>query len=115
VVDQIESGGAVGRLTDAGRALHFGDDIRMEDGKFSGPYSQLSGTFRVKALKIEEITGDQPDLKIVDAKIGVVIDHPCFTKPLPVMGIDRGDFSEDTAPRLRMRQKGDWLVEQVLH
>jgi hypothetical protein len=115
VVDQIDGGGAVGRLTDAGKALQFGDDIRMGDHRYSGPYTQLTGSHSVKVLKVDSMTDEKPNAKIVEAKVGVVMDHECFRKPLVLLGIDRGDFSEDVDPRFHLRRGNGWVVDQVLH
>jgi len=115
IVDQMDGYGAIARLTDAGRALHFGDDIRMGERKFKDPYTQLQGDFTVKVQKVHGLTGEKPDEKIAEVAIGVVIDHECFAKPLALMGIDRGDFSEDVSPRIRLRQRGSWAVDQILH
>jgi len=114
-VDQIDGGGAIGRLTEAGRALDFGDDLRMGDHKFSNPYIQLHGYFNVKIQKSGKLTDENADVKILEAKTGVLVKHECFEKPLPLLGIDRGDFSEDAAPRIRLRQHNGWTADQVLH
>jgi hypothetical protein len=114
-VDQMEGGGALGRLSEAGRALGFGDDVRMGDRKFTGPYVQLRGDFKVKVQKFLQMTDQGTDAKIVEAKLGVVVKHECFPKPLALLGIDHGDFSEDTAPRIHLRQRNGWTADQVLH
>jgi hypothetical protein len=116
VVDLMDSGDYIARLTAEGRALQFGDDIRMGDRHYSGPYTQLSGALEVHVNRIDKITDEKPNAKIVEAKVGVKIDHECFKEhPLPLLGIVRGNFSEDADPRFRLRQKSDWVVEQVLH
>ncbi len=115
VVDQIEGGGALGRLTDAGRALQFGDDIRMGDRKFSGPYVQLSGAHSVNVEKFKTMSDEKPDSKIVEAKLSVALNHECFTKRVQLLGIDRGDFSEDVDVRVRLRNRDGWRVDSVLH
>jgi len=114
-VDQIDGGGAIGRLTAAARALEFGDDVRMGEHKFSGPYVQLHGNFNVKIEKVNKMTDENADVKILDAKMGAVITHECFDKPLPLLGIYRGDFSEENAPRIRLRQHNGWTADQILH
>ena len=116
IVDQLEGGGgAIGRLTDSGRALNFGDDVRMGDRRFTNPYVQLNGSFALKVKKVDNMTDDGVDAKIVEAKAGVVIDHECFDKPLPLLGIDRGDFSEDADPRFHLQQRNGWTMDQLLH
>jgi hypothetical protein len=115
IVDQLEGGGAIGRLTDAGRALQFGDDIRMGDHKFSLPYTQLSGAFDVRVQKMNSLTDESPEAKIADASLGVVVTHDCFAQPLRLLGVDRGDFSEDVSPRIRLRRRNGWAVDSILH
>jgi hypothetical protein len=114
-VDQLEGGGALGRLSEAGRALGFGDDVRMGDRKFASPYVQLQGNFNVKVQKFLQMTDQGVDVKIVEAKVGVIVKHECFPKALALLGIDHGDFSEDTAPRIHLRQHNGWTADQVLH
>ena len=115
VVDQQESGEGIGRLQPAGRALMFSDDVRMGDHRFSNPYVQLRGTFDVKVSKIVTIADENESSKVIEVKLGIIVKHPCFTEPLPLLGIDRGDFSQDAPPRLLLKMKGDWTVDQVLH
>jgi hypothetical protein len=114
-VDQIDGGGAIGRLTDAGRALAFSDDVRMGDRRFTGATVQLHGEFNVAVKKINSVTDESANVKNVDAKLGVIVKHDCLAKPLPLLGIDRGDFSEDASPRIRLRQRNGWTVDQILH
>jgi hypothetical protein len=115
LIHQMEGGGAVGRLTEAGRALEFGDDVRMGNHKFSNPSIQLHGSFNVKVQKFVQMTDEKADAKIAEVKLGVVVKHACFEKPLTLLGIDRGDFSEEAAPRVRLRQRNGWMADQILH
>ncbi len=115
IIDQRDGGGALGRLTDAGRALAFGDDIRMGDGKYTQPYVQLGGSFAVKVQKFVQLSDETPNAKIAEAKLGVIVKHECLEKPLPLLGIDRGDFSEDANPRVRLTHRNGWIADQVLH
>lgn len=115
IVSQIDGGGAVGRLTGEGRDLGFGDDVRMGDRKYSNPYIQLRGSFPLKVQQITSMVDENPDVKVIEAKAGVVISHSCFPKPLPLLGIARGDFSEDAAPRIRLRHHNGWTADQILH
>src|SRR3569832_929654 len=68
VVDLLDTGDYIARLTPAGRALQFGDDIRMGVRRFSGPYSLLTGSLEIKVEKVDKIIAEKPDSKIVEAK-----------------------------------------------
>jgi hypothetical protein len=114
-VDQIDGGGAIGRLTPAGQALGFGDDVRMGDRRFPNPYAQLRGDFQLKVKKVLAVTDENPDVKVVEVQAGVVVPHECFSSPLPLLGVEGGDFSPDAAPRIRLRQHDGWTADQVLH
>lgn len=115
IIDQTDGGNALGRLEAPGRDLLFGDDVRMGDHKFTNPYVQLRGDFDVKIKKFVKMTEENADVKVVEAKLGVIVKHECFPEPLPLLGIDRGDFSEEAAPRVRLRQHNGWTTDQVLH
>lgn len=115
IIDQTDGGNALGRLEAPARDLLFGDDVRMGDHKFTNPYIQLRGDFDVKIQKFIKVTDENPDVKVVEAKLGVIVKHECFPQPLPLLGIDRGDFSEEAAPRVRLRQHNGWRTDQVLH
>jgi hypothetical protein len=115
LVSQIDGGGAIGRLTGAGQALNFGDDVRMGDRRFPNPCVQLRGDFPVKVKKVLSVQDETPEVRIVEAELGAVVKHECFSAPLPLLGIDRGDFSPEAAPRIRLRQRRGWQVDQILH
>jgi hypothetical protein len=115
IIDQTDGGNALGRLEAPGRDLLFGDDVRMGDHKFTSPYVQLRGDFNVKIQKFIKLTDENADVKVAEAKMGVILKHECFPAPLPLLGIDRGDFSEEAAPRVRLRQHNGWATDQVLH
>jgi hypothetical protein len=115
IIDQTDGGNPVGRLEATGRALLFGDDVRMGERKFSNPYVQLRGDFDVKIQKFIKMTDESANVKVAEAKLGVIVKHECFAKPLPLLGIDRGDFSEDAAPRIRLRMRNGWTTDEVLH
>jgi hypothetical protein len=114
IVEQIEGAGAVARLEPAGREL-FGDDVRMGDRRYSGPVAQVLGDGKLKIKKISNVTLDGTSEKVVTASAGVEVKHSCFPAPLPLLGIDRGDFSQDAEVRIHMRNDGGWRADQVLH
>lgn len=115
LIDQTDGGNALGRLEAPARELLFGDDVRMGDHKFTNPYIQLRGDFDVKIQKFIKLTEENAYVKVVEAKLGVIVKHECFPQPLALLGIDRGDFSEEAAPRIRLRQHNGWRADQVLH
>jgi hypothetical protein len=110
-----QTGGGLARLTAAGSQLNFSDDVRLSDQHFTQPVVQLRGNFRLKVLKLVAMKDESPNAKIVEAQLGAVIDHECFGQPLTLLGIDRGTFSQDTNPRVRLRLRGDWVPDAILH
>jgi hypothetical protein len=105
----------IGRLTQKARDLNFGDDVQIDE-THPNPYAQLRGSFHVMLIKVDGIQDDGPDGKLVDAKLGVKIDHPCFEKPLPVlMGVRKGQFTETASAKLRFRMDDNWVYDQIVH
>ncbi|MEO8097096.1 MAG: hypothetical protein ABI811_05300 [Acidobacteriota bacterium] len=114
-VDQVGSSGAIGRLSAAARKLQFSDDIRMGDPAFRNPYVQVKGTFDVEVKSVAELIDIDPQTKEIEAIMGVKINHPCFTSPLPLMGVRHGVFSQTTNPRFLFKLRNGWTVEKILH
>lgn len=109
---------AIAHLKDKGRDLKFNDDVVIRDPNSKLPYVQVRGDL---PLHVQEITairdGDQPGTKLVEAKVGVKIDHPCFSAPLPLMGVRHGNFTAD-APVVFHFSQGDggaWQADQIVH
>jgi hypothetical protein len=73
---------SLGRLTQKGRDLQFGDDIQIVA---PNPYVQVRGSFSLKALQIGTITDSDAFTKTMEAKVGVRIDHKCFQDNFPVL------------------------------
>jgi hypothetical protein len=115
-INPTGEGTAVARLTQKGRDLQFGDDVRIGEPGIPAPYAQLRGSFSVKVLQVGTIHDDDAFTKRADAKVGVRIDHPCFQNYLPVlMGIRHGQFSASTNPIFRFKMDGEWMMDQILH
>jgi len=54
--------------------------------------------------------------RVVEAKVGVMIDHPCFKRPRPVlMGVRRGEFNPNEDPVFRLKLRENWSVDGLVH
>ena len=108
---------AVARLSDRARSLGFSDDIQIGEPGLPSPYAQVRGNFSLITLQVGSTRDDGTQGKLVDAKIGVKIDHSCFNSPLPVlMGVRKGRFTQTQNPILRFRRVGsDWSLEEFVH
>lgn len=105
---------ATARLTDKGRGLKFSDDVNI--GEMRNPYVQVRGDFNLQAIDImSDRNGPEPGTKLVDIKIGVKIDHTCFPNPVPMMGVHKGNFTQDYAPVLQFRFNNGWEFEKFVH
>ena len=107
--------GNLARLTQKGRDLKFSDDIRVTDPEVNTPYTQVNGAFPVQVSDVLKVR-DQSGAKIAEVKLGVVIGHECFSKPLPVMGIYKGKFATD-APVVFSFKGSDkeWSLDKLMH
>jgi len=105
---------ASARLTQKGRDLKFSDDVSIGVKRY--PYVQVRGDFN---LAVNEISSDKegPEefTRLVETKLAVVIPHMCFPNPLPLMGVRKGQFSQDTSPVLFFRYNNGWSIEKVVH
>ncbi len=105
---------AIARLTDKGRALKFSDDVVI--GELRHPYAQVRGDFSLHAIDIQsDRDGPDPGTKLVNIQIGVQIDHTCFPNPLYMMGVRKGNFSQDNVPVLKFRYDNGWEFEKFVH
>jgi hypothetical protein len=115
-ITQIGSNHSVGKLNQAARDLHFGDDVIIGETGMHGPYVQIRGTLQMRLLDVGPIRDDGEKSKLVDLKIGIEIPHPCFQNPLPqLMGVRRGRFSQDALPTFRFRMESNWALDRVQH
>ena len=113
---QLGSNRAVGRLNQAGRDLHFGDDVVIGEEGMHYPYVQIRGTFQLHLLDLGSVRDEGEKVKLVDAKIGVEIPHPCFhDQPPLLMAVRRGRFTQDALPTFRFRMSDDWAFDRVQH
>jgi hypothetical protein len=112
----VESTGTerwIAKLTQKGRDLHFVDDIRIGDQPM--PYTQVHGQFSLTLMSISSIRDQDPQTKVVDAKVGVKIDHSCFSTPVMLMGVHKGEFTADYPARFQLVNDGGWQLDRILH
>ena len=113
-IQSLGPGLSVGRLLPRGRELKFDDDVQLNDMRYA--YTQLRGDFSVAMFEVQTIRDENPTTKIVDAKVGVRINHTCFNNPLMLMGVRHGKFTQDFLPRFQFRQTGeDWQYDSIVH
>ena len=102
------------RVTQKGQALKFSDDVMLGDKRY--PYVQIRGDFN---LFVNEITSDRGGSdefqRFVETKLAVVIQHTCFPTPLALMGVRKGQFTQDYSPVLEFRYNNGWSIERVVH
>ncbi|MEQ1884320.1 MAG: hypothetical protein ABL967_04615 [Bryobacteraceae bacterium] len=112
-----ESGSrTVARLTEAGRALGFSDDVSIGDSGYLYPYTQVRGKFEIEFQQVTKIADLQAGVKRVEGRAGVKINHPCFRGPLPLMGIRNGTLAENFPAAFEFDQDGnDWHISNVIH
>jgi len=112
-VTPMGDGRSLGRLTQKGRDLQFGDDIQIVA---PNPYAQVRGSFSLRALQIGNITDSDAFTKTMEAKVGVRIDHKCFQDSLPVlMGIRHGEFTASASTNFRFKLENEWQFDQIIH
>jgi len=101
-------------LTQKARDLKFSDDVSV--GDMNRPYVQIRGDF---SMSVSAISGDKdgtdPNTKLVKTKVGVVIQNACFPDPLPLMGVHKGDFTQDAPPVLLFRYDNGWRLDSIVH
>jgi len=103
-------------LTQNGKDLKFDDDVSVKEAGYRSPYVQVRGTFPLSVIEISNTRdGSDNNTKFVETKIGIKIDHACFPDPLPVMGLKKGQFSEDFSPVLEFRYDGGWQLDKIVH
>jgi hypothetical protein len=102
------------RLTQKGRDLKFSDDVSVGDKRY--PYVQVNGDFNMKVIDIVA-DKDGPDQfsRLVETHVGVLIQHTCFLTALPLMGVRKGQFTQDYSPVLFFRYNNGWSIEKVVH
>lgn len=105
---------AVAHLTDKARALRFSDDVMLGDMRY--PYVQMRGDFNLLALDIKsDRDGPEPNTRLVDVKLGIKVDDTCFPSPLVMLGVHKGNFTQDYNPILLFRYDNGWQLERIMH
>lgn len=109
-------GHSTSRLDQAGRDLHFDDDVVVTDPDFHTPYVQVRGDFMMQLADGPTVRDDGPDGRLVDGKLSVIIPQTCFTDPLPVMGVRKGRFNQDVNPIIHFKLLDDgWHFDKLVH
>jgi hypothetical protein len=106
---------SVARLLAAGRDLHFDDDVIVAEPGYRQPYVQIRGDF-VMQLGDMNIRDEGQDGRLVEGRLLVVIPHMCFADALPILGVRKGKFSEDTNPVIEFNLLNDgWHFTKLVH
>jgi hypothetical protein len=110
-----EAGGrSTARLKDRGRDLKFADDVSI--GDMRNPYVQVRGEFTLVPLDVQsDREGPEKESKLVDVKLGVPINHSCFPQPLLMMGVRKGNFTQDYPPVLLFKYNNGWYIDKIVH
>ena len=108
---------SLSHLEQKGRDLNLTDDVSSGDSEFPNPYTQVRGKFPLQVDQVLSIKdGEDKDTKIVQAKVGVKINDPCFTTPLAIMGIRKGKYAADLPVTLRYeRYDIGWHLIKIVH
>jgi hypothetical protein len=104
------------RLEQAGRDLHFDDDVVVTELGSHQPYVQVRGDFMLQLADGPTVRDDGSDGRLVEGKLMVIVPHSCFSDPLPVLGVRKGRFSEDVQPVMQFRLLNDgWHFTKLVH
>lgn len=104
----------VAHLKQAARDLKFSDDVSI--GDMGRPYAQVRGDFSLAAVDIQsDKDGPEPNTRLVTSRIGVRISHKCFGDSLPMMGVHKGNFTQDYQPVLLFRFNNGWTLDSIVH
>jgi hypothetical protein len=110
-------GRAVARLSQKARDLNFTDDVSINEAGYSQPHAQMRGNVALAVTQVLSIAdGKEQGTKIVQAQIQVMVPHPCFTAPLPIMGFRRSRPAQGLAPTVEFDYTNDgWRLEKFIH
>ena len=112
---QVSQDRSTARLTSKGRELNFGDSPAIEP-TFRQPYVQVRGPFSLEVDEVSGVRDGEADTKVVDAKVGIKLQHACFQNPLPMMGVKHGEFREGTPVSFQFRKSDDgWRLDKIVH
>ena len=103
----------LGRLTEKGRALNFADDVQVEAD--ANPFVQVRGQLPIQVSQVVQIRDENASTKIVEARVAVKINHPCFGNPLPLMGVRHGQFTANSPARFQLALNETWEYDRILH
>lgn len=104
------------RLMSAGRALNFDDDVILNEPGYNRPYVQIRGDFTATLADGPDIRDPDSDVRMVTGKLFISIPHSCFADALPLMGVRKGKFNEDTPPVMRFELQNDgWHFVKLVH
>lgn len=111
---QASSNRYVARITQKGRDLKFTDDVSI--GEFPQPAAQIRGDFNLQVTNFGSTHDPADGTKLVEVRALVKISHPCFGAGLPLMGVKKGAFSQDTLARAEFgfTQNG-WQFDKIVH
>jgi hypothetical protein len=105
---------AISRMEQKGRDLKFSDDVSIGDKRY--PYAQIRGDFNVSVIEIvSDKDGPEENTRLVETRLAVNIQHSCFHDPLPLMGVKKGQFTQDYLPVLFFRYNNGWQIDHVAH
>jgi hypothetical protein len=112
-----EGGGrSIAKLLQAGRNLHFDDDVVVSEPGLKFPYVQVRGDFSVHLYGDATIRDDGPDGKLVESNAALTMSHACFPVALRLLGVRKGRFVEDASPILKFTRQGDdWSFMKLVH
>jgi hypothetical protein len=105
-------------LTSKARDLKFNDDVIIHDPSSRVAYVQVRGEFPLQADSIVSIKdGEDKNSKLVEARVSIKIDNPCFPNSLPLMGVRHGNFSADSPVVFHMHfdESVGWRVDKLVH
>jgi hypothetical protein len=105
-------------LNSKARDLKFNDDVIIHDPSSRVAYVQVRGEFPLQADSIVSVKdGEDKNSKLVEAKVSIKIDNPCFQSSLPLMGVRHGNFSADSpvALHLHFDDYAGWRVDKLVH
>ncbi len=109
-----QRGRQLARLKPAGRDLKFADDVSI--GDMARPYVQIRGDYNLAVTEISsDRDGPEPMTRVVTGKFGIAVPQKCFPDPLPLMGVKKGDFTQDVPPVLLFRYNNGWALERIVH
>jgi hypothetical protein len=109
-------GRSIAKLLEAGRNLHFADDVVVSEPGLKFPYVQVRGDFSLHTYGDATISDDGPDGKLVESNVALTMSHACFPVALRLMGVRKGKFVEDASPILKFTREGnDWSFTKLVH